>query len=583
MECLKAKYSAHLEKTYEEHIQNEKDVSDLLNRLLVDEEADISYLKRVYRCYYRNSTLLKYARDKFPKESIETLENRLRIARGKSHSGVLVITIFTSPHPEYTDSFGQKRQQAFSCKWNCAYCPNEPGQPRSYLLGEPGVLRANTHKFICTEQMWARMDALYNNGHPIDKLEVLVLGGTWESYPKEYRNEFIRDIYYAANTFWTRDQDRPKASLSLERDGNQNAECKIIGLTLETRPDTICENSIRTLRYYGCTRVQLGIQHLDDAILERVNRQCPTWKTVRAIRQLKQWGYKIDAHFMPCLPSAHAPSPSTPQTTLLQDTHMFLNQLLGMQKDPELIPSPIPNIHTWTRWYLSHPEFQVDQWKIYPCDVVPYTEIETWWKNGEYVLYSHDELFELLLQVKRAVFPWIRLNRVIRDIPGDYILASGEGQSNLRQALQMEMKKRGWVCRCIRCREIKRDKLPETIYYTVHEYEASGGTEYFISAENRVLCGFVRLRLEEGFPAYIRELHVYGLLAPVETKKGNETVQNRKIGSTLMGLAENIARVKGYRVMKVIAGEGTRQYYAKLGYSDEGELGMGFMTKVLLD
>jgi histone acetyltransferase (RNA polymerase elongator complex component) len=559
---------------FQERIQNTEAVECFIQEVLgVRAEVKIwdsdwvQSLKRKHSLlHYKNSTLLKYARAHYPEHETE-LENALRISRGRSHSGVLVITIFTSPYPEYVDAQGVRKKQAFSCKWNCAYCPNEPNQPRSYLLKEPGVLRANTHRFDCVNQMWARMEALYNTGHPVDKLEVLVLGGTWESYPLEYRNEFIRDMYYAANTFWD-EEKRVKASLALERDGNQNAACKVIGLTLETRPDTICLDSIRIMRNYGCTRVQLGIQHLDDTILEKVNRQCPTAVTVSAIQLLKRNGFKIDAHWMPNLPGASEAI----------DMDMFLGKLLNESKPPEDIDPLVPGIHQWTRWHLTHPELQVDQWKIYPCEIVPYTEIEKWWRAGEYVIY---DVTELLLQVKKHVFPWIRLNRIVRDIPSEYIFASGD-QPNLRQELLCKMRKRGWECRCIRCREIKSQKMPSELYYRVQEY----GEELFMSVEDesgKILCGFLRLRLEAGYPAFIRELHVYGLLAPTVHKNNNLTVQNKHLGSRLVELAEAIAIGDGYKRMEVIAGEGTRQYYKRLGYSDDESFeAMGRMVKVLV-
>jgi len=176
--------------------------------------------------------------------------------------------------------------------------------------------------------MWDRMDTLYNTGHPIDKLEILVLGGTWESYPKEYRKEFIRDMYYAANTFWEEPSSRRiKASLAIERDMNRDASCKIIGLTLETRPDTITVQSILEARELGCTRFQIGIQHTDDEILTKINRKCPTHKTVRAIELLKDWGYKVDGHWMPNLPG------SSPE----KDRWMLVDQLLGQSRPVKYI------------------------------------------------------------------------------------------------------------------------------------------------------------------------------------------------------------------------------------------------------
>jgi ELP3 family radical SAM enzyme/protein acetyltransferase len=556
-----------------EHIKNEKDVLSFLQDLLtnsVNNIDHINFLKRKYRIPYKNSTLLLFARTckLFTPEQLIQIESDLRISRGKSHSGVLVITIFTSAYPEYVDQNGILKKQAFSCKWNCHYCPNEPGQPRSYLQGEPGVLRANSHEFDCCRQMWSRMESLYNTGHPIDKLEVLVLGGTWESYPLAYRNNFIRDMYYAANTFWSNPEERRiKGSLAIERDANRDATCKVIGLTLETRPDTIDEDSIKQMRYYGCTRIQLGIQHLNDSILEKINRQCPTWKTIRAIQLLKDWGYKIDAHWMPNLPS------SNPDL----DKEMFLEQLLKQTKPIEKIKPLIP-CDEWLVYSLARPDLQMDQWKIYPCEVVPFTEIEKWYREGSYIPYGQTEMTELLMMTKKEIFPWIRLNRVIRDIPSDYIMASGDHPS-LRQELLLKMKKRGWKCNCIRCREIKGHQLPSQLFYRVYQYQSSGGTEYFIACEDEsanVLCGFVRLRINE--VAWIRELHVYGqLIKTISPTPLANKVQSIGIGRKLMTMAEEIIKYYNIHKVLVIAGEGTKRYYEKLGYH-EGEY--GYMVKL---
>lgn len=259
----------------------------------------------------------------FSEADMEYIRRVLQIKAGKSHSGINSVTVFTSGHPEWKDPVtGAHKKQNFSCAFDCAFCPTEPGQPKSYLSLEPGVLRANRAGFDCVTQMWARMKALYLCGHDCDKLEVLVLGGTWTSYPSDYREQFIRDIYYGANTFFeyfNKDGNmRERLSLDEEKRINKTTRCKVIGLTLETRPDTITAKELKLLRYYGCTRVQLGIQHIDDDVLNKVKRRCKTERTVKAIRLLKDCGFKIDAHFMPNLPGS----------TLEKDVEMF-EVLLG--------------------------------------------------------------------------------------------------------------------------------------------------------------------------------------------------------------------------------------------------------------
>ncbi len=508
------------------------------------------------------------------------IRDALKIKRLKSHSGVLVITIFTSPNPEYLDENGVLVTQEFSCHWNCAYCPNEPGQPRSYLKGEPGVLRANKNKFDCVKQMWDRMKTLYVIGHNVDKLEVIVLGGTWASYPLAYREQFIRDIYYAANTFSNAiGIPRERLSLTDEKRINQNAATRVIGLTLETRPDCINIDEIKRFRYYGCTRVQLGIQHLHEDVLNVIKRRCTTKHVEDAIRLLKDSCFKIDGHFMPNLPG----------TTPEKDVDMLIDTLLGMRT---------PIIKRWTRdalefedWNLSSPEFQLDQWKVYPCAITPWTDIEQWYRQGTYIPYNETCLVDLLIKMKTLMFPWIRLNRIIRDIPSDYIIESSD-KSNMRQELAHIMKVEGTRCNCIRCREVKETAWDGEYVTRVRRYNASNGIEYFVAAESKdanTLYGFLRLRISQSpntdaFPelldcGMIRELHVYGQLQHVGGASSH--VQHRGIGKHLVATAEHIAKhMHGVHKMAVIAGEGTKMYYTKCGYNEH--MGHGsFMIRIL--
>ena len=387
------------------------------------------------------------------------LRRALQKKSSKSQSGVLVITVLTSPFPKV----GEKTQR-FSCKWNCYYCPNEPGQPRSYLHDEPAVLRANQNAFDPVLQFTERAATLAAMGHPVDKIELLVLGGTWASYPHAYQEEFCRDLFYAANTFWQRGTARRKPmALEHEQLENESAACKVIGLTLETRPDTIDVEELRRLRRYGCTRVQLGLQHTDDAILKKINRESTRADAVRAIALLKNACYKLDVHLMPNLPGA---SPEVDQA-------MFDEMLEAGEGGGEL---------------------QADQWKIYPCEIVPWTVIKKWADAGEFVPYADEKLFELLMATKQRVHPWIRLNRVVRDIPSQYILG-GVDAPNMRQELQNEMQRRGGWCACIRCREVGLSvqgeeatrRVLEAARLTVRTYAASHATEHFISVESRRL------------------------------------------------------------------------------------------------
>ena len=514
--------------------------------------------------------LLLKERQDYSIEDEAYLRSVLQIKNVKSHSGIISVTVFTSGHPEYIDpKTGEARTQQFSCQWNCSYCPNEPGQPRSYLKGEPGVMRANRSNFDCLTQMFERMKALYLCGHECDKLEVLVLGGTWTSYPIPYREQFVRDIYYSANTFFDMFANKPnvreKLSLTEEKAINKTTRSKVIGLTLETRPDTITAKELKLLRYYGCTRVQLGIQHLDNDVLTKINRKCKTETTIKGIKLLKDAGYKIDGHFMPNLPGSTAD----------KDKNMLINELLGVQEYSRT--EDIDNNIITEIYKLNNENVQVDQWKVYPTTIVPWTEIEKWYKSGEYIPYDMDEMKDILLEMKTKVFPWIRLNRIIRDIPDDYSILTCY-KSNLRQDLATELKKQGKFCRCCRCREIKTKTFnQDDMFMVIREYNASDGQEFFISYEsrdNKLLYGFIRLRLTTNQPihifpelegcALIRELHVYGKLQPVGTT-GNH-VQHIGLGRRLLQKAEDIAKKNNYSKISVIAGEGTRGYYQKFDY-----------------
>jgi histone acetyltransferase (RNA polymerase elongator complex component) len=550
-------------------------------------------MKQKHKFNGRNSDIMymvSVLKHEFPYliEHEDKVRNMLRIKRGKSHSGVLVITLFTSPYPEYYDTESNTTvKQAFTCHWNCAYCPNEPGQPRSYLKGEPGVLRANKNEFDCIKQMWDRMKSLYSIGHPVDKLEVIVLGGTWTSYPQPYREQFCRDIYFAANTFGK--EPRDKLSLSEEKRINKDAQCKVIGLTLETRPDTVTPAEIKRLRYYGCTRVQLGIQHIDDKILEKINRKCSTSKTIHAIKLLKDTGFKVDAHWMPNLPGS----------SYEKDMHMFVDTLLAINNangGPNIPLHSNKKINgkdvVYDTYNMKCPELQVDQWKVYPCSTVPWTDIEKWYKDGTYKPYDQEKLIDLVINIKTFMLPWIRLNRIIRDIPSDYIISTHD-VPNMRQDAKSIMEREGKVCNCIRCREVKDSNYSDS-KYVIREYNASEGKELFISCEScdlKTLYGFLRLRLpsqlrcQEAYNifnvlegcSFIRELHVYGQLQKVSCKGTH--VQHKGIGKSLVTVAEHISKSHRYHKVCIIAGEGTKQYYEKLGYIEVSEDQGGFMVK----
>ena len=497
----------------------------------------------------------------------------------RTNSGITQITVLTSPYPN---------GQEFSCEHNCYYCPNEPAhegnnfvaQPRSYLFNEPAVRRANSNKFDAAEQMWDRMSSLKLCGLKIDKLEVMVLGGTWGSYPEDYREEFIRDLYYAANTFYV-DKDKRYCRMSLEDEikCNMMSEVRIIGLTLETRPDHVTARELYLFRKYNCTRIQIGVQHTDKKILSKINRGCYTDDTIRAIRNLLDIGLKVDVHLMFDLPFA------------------------TMEDDMTMIDT-----------MYSNPHLMFDQVKFYPFSSMDWTVTKQWEDNGMNLHYTAEELIEVIVYAKSRIPPWVRINRVIRDIPTQYI-TDGNDVPNLRQTLHKIMKERNLTCDCIRCREVKNNKEPldniDNAKLFIRKYDASFGKEYFISIEspdNKYIYGFCRLRLSPNmgyvtdikprihrktredkipklinlFPnlngyAMIRELHVYGNMNPVDSKLPH--TQHRGFGKMLVRKAEHIAMMNGYFNMAIISGVGVRQYYQKLGY----HLDNTYMVKNLFD
>jgi ELP3 family radical SAM enzyme/protein acetyltransferase len=515
----------------------------------------------------------------------------------RTTSGITQITVLTSPRPNGQD---------FTCEHNCYYCPNEPAhegnnwtpQPRSYLFNEPAVRRANENKFDAAWQFWHRASGLELCGLPVDKVELYILGGTWGSYPLDYRIEFVRDLYYAANTYYNpKDYDktndnnslnnnmRPRLSLEEEIEINQTTDVRIIGLTMETRPDHITADEIQLLRRMNCTRVQIGVQHLDYEILKKINRGCYYDDVKRGCYNLLNCGFKVEIHLMFDLPY------SSPQ----KDKEL-INQLFRINsnnKDNE--------------YNFADPNITFDEAKYYPFQSVDWTVTKQWEDKGEYLHYSHEELIDVLMYAKSHTPPSVRLARVIRDIPVSYVYA-GNNVPNLRQLLEADMKKNNLVCKCIRCREVKTKKtdINNTIM-NVRHYEASGGNEYFISIESpnkEIIYGFCRLRLSPNmgfiksgghkykedkdndinlFPflndvAIVRELHVYGNMTPHNKSAINspsEYYQHRGFGKMLLSEAESIAMDNNYHKIAVISGVGVRKYYEKLGY----KLSNNYMVK----
>lgn len=475
----------------------------------------------------------------------------------RSLSGVAVITVLTKPYP---------------CPGECVYCPTEERMPKSYLANEPAAARALALEFDPWRQVTVRLQALADNGHPNDKIELIVKGGTWSAYPTKYQTWFIKRCFDAANDY-SRARRQAARSLDLAKQRNEKAGHRIIGLTLETRPDRITPAEIERLRRLGCTRIEMGVQSLDDNLLATCRRGHDRAGVARATRLLRNAGFKVDYHLMPQLPG------STPARDL-----------------------------KWLRQVFADPDFRPDMIKLYPCVVIKTAELHDWWQSGRYRPYSDRQLVNTLVKFKREVPPYCRISRLIRDIPSPSVLA-GNRTTNLRQVIQRTLADQGGQCRCLRCREIghagrERPELyrrPSKLFD--RPYETAGGREHFLSFEDRqqeTVFAFCRLRLPDWADpnasasereaeqallarlpelrgaAFIRELHTYGHLVPIGTRERRAS-QHSGLGKRLMAHAEKLARAGGYRKLAVIAGVGVRDYYRHLGYRRQGE----YMTRQL--
>lgn len=503
--------------------------------------------KRELGMVYR--LLLKKDPINFP--YIDDLWNVLINKSVRSESGIVNVSISLPP-------------DRFSCKYNCHFCPNEPGMPRSYLSNEDVFARAAKVNFDTVHQVYNRLDVLEKNGHPIDKLEFRVLGGTFSCYDKDLADEFIRDLYYGANTYYE-DQTNPRTRGTIEEEQTINVTAKVhvVGLGVETRPDEINENEIIRFRRYGVTRVEIGVQHTDDALLRRVNRGHGVRQSRRAVKLLKDYGFKVEIHIMADLPGA------TPEG----DMKCYEEVLQGQ----DLIP---------------------DYMKDYPCLDVDFTKVKEWKMAGTWKPYSEAtpdaaDLKRVLIYRQKITPPWVRVNRIQRDFKeaknGALGYTSESIKTNLSQIVHDEAEKQGIYCQCIRCCEVSNEKYnKDDIQYIIHPFMASGAQEFYISAQippppggNRhMLIGFIRLRLGDalensvipelkGKTAMIRELHVYGRVKQVGFKDASGA-QHFGVGKNLLAIAENIISKHGYEQVAIISGIGVRDYYRKRGYELRG-------------
>ena len=461
-------------------------------------------------------------------------------------SGVAVVAVMTSPAP---------------CPHGrCVPCPGGPDtvfrSPQSYMGREPAALRAIAEGYHPYRQVATRIRQLQAIGHAVDKIELIIMGGTFTAREPWYQEWFVKECLAAMNDTRNTSRCSPMYTLGEVQKANESAKIRNIGITVETRPDCSMEEQINAILRLGATRVELGVQSIDDEILLKINRGHTVADTVRANARLRDSSLKVGFHMMPGLPGS----------TIKSDLETF-------------------------RELFKNPSFKPDYLKIYPTLVTEGTELERLWRRGEYTPIDDEEGVELIAEIKSLLPPYLRLQRVQRDIPRDQILA-GIKKSHIRELAARKLANQGGRCQCIRCREAGHKYLqgvrPEDVTDQIHTYTACGGIEHFISFEDatrEILIGFARLRFpysphrsELQHAALVRELHVYGRLVPVGKESSHDSWQHHGYGARLLETAEEMALGAGYEKIAVISGIGAREYYQKLGYVREGP----YMSKRLV-
>jgi elongator complex protein 3 len=497
--------------------------------------------------------------------------DRLRMKPMRTHSGVTPVTVLTEPFP---------------CPGKCVFCPNDLTMPKSYLAMEPGAQRAALHRFDPYAQTQSRMVALHGNGHPVDKVELIVLGGTWSFYPEPYQRWFIGRCFEAVSQFEPTTQPPPReesqpafdafgdlidgrnieASYN-ERIGtflrknpptgrrsiaweelmgihrtNEAAPCRVVGLSIETRPDYVTEDEVVRIRRLGVTKVQIGVQSLSDEILSLNKRGHDVDATRDAFARLRAGGFKVQAHFMPNLYGA------TPESDIEDFRRLF-----------------------------GDPSFRPDELKIYPCSLIESAELMQHYEASRWRPYTEAELLHVLGECLPQVPEYCRVSRVIRDIPSHDIVV-GNQQSNFREKVDLSLHETHRTLRDIRSREIRRDDFhTDTMTSGRVDYETRTTREIFLSrntTDGRLLA-FLRLSLprQPGFikelrgSAIIREVHVYGRSALLG-EHASEKPQHRGLGADLIRESKEVAASHGFPTISVIAAVGTRAYYRRHEFED---------------
>ncbi|MCK4649620.1 tRNA uridine(34) 5-carboxymethylaminomethyl modification radical SAM/GNAT enzyme Elp3 [Candidatus Pacearchaeota archaeon] len=503
------------------------------------------------------------ARTKSAKTQLPIPDSRLttpsRRKPTKTLSGVAPLAVMLPPRP---------------CNHGtCLYCPSF-NAPQSYTPESPAVLRAKECGYDPIKQINARLKAFKAMGHPTEKIELIIMGGTFLSYPEEFQFDFIKKCYDALNR-------KKSKSLAEAKKINETTKHRCVALCIETRPDVCTDYHINNMLEWGATRVELGVQAIDDEIYKKVNRGHTVQDVINATARLKKAGFKIGYHLMPGIPG------SNPK----KDIQMF-KKIFSSQK------------------------FKPDQIKIYPCQVLKGAGLRNLYYGGEYIPYTKQQATEIIIQMLKLTPRYCRIMRIMREIPPSYLIAGIKNidmRHDIESKIRVGKKKESSYMRSfhgspkqvfllarnffflkrkksineIRFREIgfairDKRKIDTKIKIKTTKYKASNGTEFFIEAINKdnILFGLLRLRLDKNFPAMIRELHVYGPALNITPTPDSQltthdlkikTFQHKGLGKQLMQEAEKIAKKKGYKNIRVISGVGVREYYKKLGYKLDKE------------
>lgn len=452
-----------------------------------------------------------------PEALMEKVLPIVRLKPSRTISGIAALAVMTSP---------------YNCPHGtCVYCPGgvANNSAQAYTGKEPAARRAAMNDFDPYRQAKSRMEQFSAIGHSTNKIDLIVMGGTFTARTREYQEWFVRRTFDAMN-------GRDSGSMEEAHAINERGENRCIGMTIETRPDQLSAEKIRTILALGATRVEIGVQSIFDDVLKRANRAHDVRCVRDATRRVRESGLKVGYHMMPGLP--------------------------GMSDRMER--------ENFSRLFQDE-AFRPDMLKIYPTLIIEGTPLFEMHRRGVYEEFTLEKAVKLLAEVKRDIPRYVRIQRIQRDIPAPLINA-GVRKSNLRELVREEMEKRGWRCNCIRCREIGhlaaggRAISAADVTMNEMEYRAGGGLEDFISFEaGEALVGYLRLRLGDTEHAYVRELKVFGRVVPVGEESHTDW-QHHGFGSRLLARAEDIAEERGYARMRVTSGVGAREYYRKFGY-----------------